>query len=819
MSARDAMSESTAGPESQLRQDAPPGDAVDVTVALTLATRLIGRIVLRAQDQDVIWQEACRVLVECRVCTTAWIGLSTHDGRGLHPVARAGQGGVLARLDGHGTGPIANAIRSRHSVVLHDIQQTRDPDLAPWRGDALRRDVRAVCILPLHAADTVIGALTLLDGQAGRFDAGTELLADLADDLSFAILRLRDAAEQHDQARRLRLIERAWRTLSAGNRALVRSTEEAQLLNEMCRRIVTVGGYRLAWVGYAQHDADKMIFPMAQVGMEYGALDNLQFTWADTAAGQTPAGVVIRTGKPCVRLSVATDPLTLRHREQAMQHGLVALSAYPLIVDEVVIGNLNIGADEPEAFGDEELAVLAELAEDLSFGISNLRIRARHRNAERTIERMAFVDPLTGLPNRTRLRERLKRLIEHTRHHYQPFALLTVNVDRFREINDVIGYQQGDTLLVELAKRLAGLIAPPASVARMGVDEFAILQPGAGAEQAENLAEVLARSFDEPFDVAEARIEVQASIGIALYPGHGAEPDSLIMRSDAAMYQAKRERTGIAVFRGDSEQDNRARLSLIADLRRAITDNQLRLYYQPKVDMPSGTICGAEALLRWDHPQHGLILPDSFIPLAERTGLINPLTYWVLNAALGQCYAWREEGIDMPLAVNLSARNLLDPHLLERLEGLLATWGAKPEWLQLELTESALMEDPAGALDVLRRLKDMGFRLYVDDFGTGYSSLSYLQRLPIDAVKIDKSFVLGMQTDRDSAIIVRSTIEMIHNIGLEVVAEGAANRVLWDQLAGFGTDVAQGMYISAPIPSEQFREWNIRFRATPLDTN
>jgi EAL domain-containing protein (putative c-di-GMP-specific phosphodiesterase class I) len=279
------------------------------------------------------------------------------------------------------------------------------------------------------------------------------------------------------------------------------------------------------------------------------------------------------------------------------------------------------------------------------------------------------------------------------------------------------------------------------------------------------------------------------------------------------MYQAKRGRAGIAVFHGASELENRERLSLMAELRHAIAENQLRLYCQPKADMPSGRVRSAETLVRWVHPERGLIMPDRFIPLAERTGLINPLTYWVLNAALGQSYAWREEGVELPLAVNLSARNLLDPRLLDRLAGLIATWGAKPEWLQFELTESALMQDPAGALDVLQRLSDMGFRLYVDDFGTGYSSLSYLQKLPIDAVKIDKSFVLGMQTDTDSGIIVRSTIEMAHHIRLEVVAEGTENRSLWDQLLGFGADVAQGSYISEPIPVGQFRDWHARFAA------
>jgi diguanylate cyclase (GGDEF)-like protein len=787
---------------------------------VTVAVGTARRILLRASDESRMLHDICDAFVAGGVCTTAWIGLLLEDGDTLHPTARAGQGGVLAALDSHvaagdgGCGPTATALRTARTVVVRELEQTSGPGFDASPADARPHGVQAVCALPLHRAGEMLGALTLLDAHALAFDASeVALLNELAEDLACAIHALRARAAEQRDAHRLQLVDRALRTLSAGNRTLTRCTEEAQLLAEMCRLIVEVGGYRLAWVSHAQDDGRQAIVLMAQAGLEHGQLNEVDLKPADTPKGQRSVGIVRRRGKPHVRLATAFRSLDHPYREKARESGIAAVSAFPLIVDDEAVGDLNIGAGDLDAFGEAELATLGELAEDLSFGISNLRMRARHRDAERTIEQMAFVDPLTGLPNRTRLRERLEGEIEQARRQHQPLALLTVNVDRFRDINDVLGFDQGDKLLVELAKRLQALIEPRGIVARVGVDEFSLLLPGGGAEQADGLAREVARSFDEPFEVAGARVEVQASIGIALFPGHGADPESLIMRSGSAMYQAKRGRAGIAVFHGDSELENRERLSLMAELRSAIAENQLRLYCQPKADMPSGRVRSAEALVRWVHPERGLIMPDRFIPLAERTGLINPLTYWVLNAALGQSYAWREEGVELPLAVNLSARNLLDPRLLDRLAGLIATWGAKPEWLQFELTESALMQDPAGALDVLQRLSDMGFRLYVDDFGTGYSSLSYLQKLPIDAVKIDKSFVLGMQSDTDSGIIVRSTIEMAHHIGLEVVAEGTENRSLWDQLTGFGADVAQGSYISEPIPVGQFRDWSARFAA------
>jgi diguanylate cyclase (GGDEF)-like protein len=779
----------------------------------------VRRLILRASDEAQLLQDVCHAIVDAGAYAMAWIGFAEHDDRKtLHPKARAGPGAsVLTPVDGTwaaegwGRGPTGAAIRNARAVVIRDVEHTTDGDLDALRAQARTQGYGAVCALPLRTRGGVLGALTILDAHAGAFDtAEMDILGELADDLAFGIESLRERKEEQCKARRLLLVDRALRTLSAGNRVLLRCTEEAQLLKEMCRAIVDIGGYRLAWVGYAQRDPAQTILPMAHAGFEDGLFQRLQLTWADTPTGQIPPAMAIRSGAPCVRLDFATDPRFAPFRKGALRRGLNASSAFPLIVDGEVLGTLDIVASEVDAFGDDELAVLTELASDLSFGISNVRVRLRQREAERTIERMAFTDALTGLPNRTRLRDRLGDEIDLARQQQHSLALLVLNLDRFRAINEVLGYRYGDRLLVDLGERLNKQIPPAASLARIGVDEFAVLLPAAGAEQADATARALVRGFDEAFDVAGTRVELQASIGIALFPGHGAEPDALIQRADAAMYEAKRDRKGIAVFRGESEPENRERLSLMADLRRAIEENQLRLYCQPKVDMTTGRVCGAEALVRWLHPQRGLVLPDRFVPFAESTGLINPLTYWVLHAALGQCYAWRAAGVELPLAVNLSARNLLDPRLLDRLTGLMTTWGATPEWLQFELTESALMEDPAGAMEVLQRLSAMGFRLYVDDFGTGYSSLSYLQKLPVDAVKIDKSFVLRMSTDRDSGVIVQSTIDMAHNIGLEVVAEGTETRLIWDQLVGFHTDVAQGNYISDPMPSGQFQEWNAR---------
>jgi diguanylate cyclase (GGDEF)-like protein len=608
-------------------------------------------------------------------------------------------------------------------------------------------------------------------------------------------------------------IERALRTLSAANRTLLRESDEPQLLEAMCRVIVDTGGYPIAWIGYAEQDADKTIRPAAYAGYEGDPAQAPQFTWAEGERGDTTTGIAIRSGNPCLGRHLLTDPqVPPMWREEARARGFAAVSAYPIRVDGSVIGALTIYSRDTDAFDEAENALLEELADDLGYGIAALRLRQRHREAEAAIERMAFHDPVTGLPNRAMLESQLAEEVVAARAQNRSFALLMVDIDRFREINEVIGYAKGDRLLQDVGQRI-GAAAPGQLLAHLGRDEFALLAYRADANQAGEIAQQILKSLEEPFDFSDFRVEVHASIGIALFPGHGTDPELLILRADAAMNRAKRAHIGYAVFRGEAENENLRRLGLVADLRRAIEGNQLLLHYQPKVDMRSSRFCGAEALVRWRHPLLGMVSPDQFIPLAEHTGLIQPLTHWVLNNALAQSYAWRESGVEVPVAVNLSMPNLRDPRLPGRIAGIMTTWGADPGWLEIEVTESSLMEDPAGTLEVMRRLDGMGLKLYVDDFGTGYSSLSYLQKLPIEAIKIDKSFVLGMVTDKDSRIIVRSTIDMAHDLGLKVVAEGVENQEIWEQLAELGCDIAQGVRISEPLAVDRFVPWQAAWRA------
>ncbi|SDZ01938.1 bifunctional diguanylate cyclase/phosphodiesterase [Nitrosomonas sp. Nm33] len=605
---------------------------------------------------------------------------------------------------------------------------------------------------------------------------------------------------------------RALSTLSAGNHTLLHASDEQELLHDMCQVIVEKGGYRVAGVAYAEHDEDKSIRYMAGIGVDKESMEALHYTWADTEMGHTAMATAIRTGQPCVGRHILTDPIYAAPayaplRELAIKLGFAAFTAFPLRLDGEVLGALGMGTIEPDAFDENEIKLLSKLADDLAYGIANLRMRIKQQAAEATIARLAFYDPLTELPNRTLLLDRLQDAIHTAKQHHRAIVLLHLNIGHFREINQVLGYRSGDQLLQQLAQRLMHTLKESDMLARVGESEFALLLPSGGADYAIQVAQRLIIALHDSVEVAGLMVDPRVSIGIALYPGHGTEADTLLRRANAATHDVCSAQGGYSFYAGGQEEESTRRLSLMGDLRQAIEQNELLLYCQPKVDIASRRVCGAEALVRWQHPAHGMLATMEFIKLAEHAGLITPLTNWMLDAVFSQSYTWHEAGLERALSVNLSAHDLYDPLLIDRIQGLFSTWGIPPELIQFELTESALMEEPTVALETLTKLKKLGTRLFIDDYGTGYSSLSYLQKLPVDSIKIDQSFVMPMVASSDSAVIVRSTIELGHNLDLEVVAEGVDSQAVWDHLAELGCDVAQGYLVSMPMPAEQFSNW------------
>jgi diguanylate cyclase (GGDEF)-like protein len=427
--------------------------------------------------------------------------------------------------------------------------------------------------------------------------------------------------------------------------------------------------------------------------------------------------------------------------------------------------------------------------------------RLRRHAAEN--EHRARHDGLTGLFNRTSFYEHVNVAISSAARSDGLAAVMIVDLDRFKEVNDTLGHHSGDLLLQHAAERLERVLRGEDALARLGGDEFAILLPDVQSEElASEVAARLCATLEAPFVLNELTVHLEASVGIAMYPAHGSDVETLMQRADVAMYVAKASTATHELYAVEHDRHSPGRLAMLGELRQALEHDQFELHYQP------------EALVRWNHPERGLVPPDDFIPLAEQTGVIKPLTAWVIDEALRQCAEWRRDGIDIQVAVNLSVRNLLDAHLPESIAAMLHRHELPPASLELEITESTIVADQVRALDVLSRLNGMGIGLSVDDFGTGYSSLAYLKDLPVRELKIDRKFVNNMTEGGDDAFIVRSTIDLGRNLGLQVVAEGVETAAVWDQLTRLGCDEAQGFYLSRPVPAQELTDWLLERRGS-----
>jgi diguanylate cyclase (GGDEF)-like protein len=449
----------------------------------------------------------------------------------------------------------------------------------------------------------------------------------------------------------------------------------------------------------------------------------------------------------------------------------------------------------------------------MSGSITDITQRKAHEEA---LVHQALHDALTGLPNRMLMLDRVGQALRVAARSKQSLALVVLGIDRFKEINDTLGYGIGDQILKEIGVRLTRTLRGSDSVARIGGDEFAVLLPDvAGELYAGHVAKKISVALSRPLDLEQHALHVGVTLGIAMYPQHGTDTDELIRHADIAMNSAKRAGTACAVYDPEQDRGSVRRLSLANDLHEALEHDALSVHFQPKIDLRSNGPQGVEALLRWDHPRQGRIPPDEIIPIAEQTGLIKPLTLWVLDASLQQLVEWQRQGIELKVAVNLSMWSLQDPKFTAEVAEALARWKVPATQLELEITESAMMSDPKRSLEILTQLSQMGVGLSVDDYGTGFSSLAYLKRLPVDTIKIDKSFVMNMDLDDGNAAIVRSTIELAHNLGLTVVAEGVENEVIAARLVELGCDTAQGYHYCRPADAESCTRW---LRESPWGT-
>jgi diguanylate cyclase (GGDEF)-like protein/PAS domain S-box-containing protein len=646
-----------------------------------------------------------------------------------------------------------HAMRSGRSLLCLDTETDERVDSALSR----KRGVRSIIAVPLLHAGSAVGLLLLYGNKAGAFgERDVTMMELLSVVLSGAMAHAAEFEAKRDQVQALARFEATFANALTG-----------MVLMDLEGRILDSNPAIQRLLGYTHDELEgnrlaKFVFP------------------ADR-----------RKTRSAFQRMVGSGGSTLR-----MQHRFLGREAQVIWVDAAA--SLVHGSEGQE-----------------SFAIAMIQDITQHKEAEAALlsqaalnEHQALHDALTGLANRTLFHTRIEHAVNPRRRTDCRCAVVVVDLDGFKEINDSLGHAAGDELLVELSRRLEGALRTSDTVARLGGDEFGVLLPEIRNRQdVLHAVERMKTAIEEPVALQGLSLSLEASIGIAMYPGDGEDVETLLRCADGAMYYAKDEKSGWAFYDASRIRHGTPRVTLMGELRRALEERELVLYYQPKAVLADGEVHAVEALLRWQHRERGLVPPDEFIPIAQQTGLIKPLTLYVVDAALEQCRAWLHEGLRLAIAVNLSARNLVDAGFPNQVAGLLERWEIEPSLLEFELTESAMLSDPGRTRLILEQLSDMGIRLSIDDFGTGYSSLAYLKRLPVNEIKVDRSFVMNMDEDEDDATIVRSTIDLGRNLGLDVVAEGVENEQVWDRLRTLGCTAAQGYYLSRPVPAADLAAW------------
>ncbi len=602
-----------------------------------------------------------------------------------------------------------------------------------------------------------------------------------------------------DVATRTDAAVRALTVLSAGNRAMAREPDEQALLEAMCQVAVEAGGYRYARVTYATPTGVQQ---MAEAGNDGGFAAFVQTCRDPTAlAQQTPLARTIASGEPVVVSDAAKDTGDLGLFQAATLCGLRSGLGLPLRLDGSILGAFSLYGAEPDMFGPREVSLLSQIADDLSFGIANARLRVQHAQAAGHVQRLAYFDAVTGLPNRT-------GFLEHAPARSGAETVLAVDIHNYWEVAATLGQACGDELLRVVAERLQAL--SPVFLARIAQSEFGLLLASTDEVAARSDAQQALDNLAAPALLSQVSADIRATVGIALPGGGRSDRLQLLQAARLAAREALKSSSKLLLAHRHLEHEWAQRLALVVDLRIAIEQHQVRLHVQPQIDLHTGRVCGMEALARWQHPTHGDVPPGRFVALAEQTGLIRPLTYAVLEAAREIAAQHAAAGMALPIAVNISAHNLHDPEFVARVTQFLERWPLPRDCLHLELTETALMEDPVLSLRVLGQLRTLGLPIYLDDFGSGYSSLAYLRELPLHGIKIDRAFIVSL-AQPGSERIVQKVIELGHALELRVVAEGVEDQATLDLLAALGCDVAQGYVIARPMPSTELAAWMQRW--------
>ncbi|MCA1431746.1 GAF domain-containing protein [Bradyrhizobium sp. BRP20] len=773
--------------------------------------------IMRAKTREELFEAACQAAVLGDLFASATIGIIDEARELVRVVAVKGR--LQERMSGRtciisadhpeGQGIIGTSLRTCRPSVMNDY--LNEPRSAYWRAQAIEDGTRAAASFPLlRAGREPVGILLFLAPEENTFTPDlVELLGRLAENVSFALDNFERAEEKARTEAQKERLTRMFAALSATNEAIMRAKSRAELFDLVCLAASNGAKFTSTTIALARAGSDRLEI-VASAGPSADTTRNVRLSVdPERPEGRGMSGTAFRTRQPCISNDYLNDGRVSAFHAIVRGDGARSGAAFPLIAHDHAVGVMIYMSTEPATFTPEFVDLLQRLADNVSFAMENFDRADEKNKADERIEYLASHDSLTDLPNRETFNALLREAIDAAQRHDHRFAVLFIDLDRFKVINDSLGHEAGDLLLLEVANRLRGALRASDVVARLGGDEFVVILDQCGEiEDVQRIATGLLAALAEPMQLAGHECHSTASIGIAMYPANGSDAQTLTKNADMAMYLAKEDgKNGYRFFSNEVKTQSIERLSLESALRRALEREQFSLNYQPKVDMATGQITGVEALLRWAHPDLGNVSPAQFIPLAEETGLIVPIGRWVLEEACAQAMAWQRRGLlPLSMAVNLSPRQFADEHLLQDVDEALAASGMSPVLLQLEVTESMMMRNVGRALKVLDSIQSRGIRLAIDDFGTGYSSMSLMKHFPIDTIKIDRSFVRDLPQDSEDQAIAQAIISMGKALGMTVVAEGVENAEQEAFLRAHGCDEMQGFLISKPLPARQMGE-------------
>ena len=759
----------------------------------------INGAIVRIRDRQSLFEEVCRIAVETGGLPFAFLCIVEEAEMRLRAVATAGRDdGFLEKTrarhslrddapEGHGIA--AKSVREKRTVIVNDTET--HPDIA-YRGKFTERGILSAAALPLIIAGKAVGTLGLHAAEVDFFDGDElKLLTEVTANIAFALEHLQGEAK-------VRRLTRVYAVLSGINTLIVRTRDRGELFEEACRIAVEAGGFKLCWLGQVDPTTTQLKIAAWQGG-DRAYMDQIPLGLGEDGEGVGLAARAVREAKPVIVEDIQSDPRITLDAE-ALKRNLHSLVILPLIVSDSVVGVLALYASEIGFFNDDEMRLLTELAGDIAFAMDNIQKQER-------LDYLAYYDPLTGLANRTLFLERMSQYMRGAASASHKLAVLLVDVERFKSINDSLGRPSGDALLMQMAKWLILKTGDAGLLARVGADHFALMLPQAQGESdvAQFVNETVTAFMKHPFRIDEGVFRLAVKIGVALFPEDGADADTLFRNAEAALKRAKKRGERYLFHTQQMTESVAAKLSMENKLRQALDRGEFMLHYQPKGNLNSGRLSGAEALIRWNDPRTGLTPPGLFIPILEETGLIHDVGRWALRQAIADHLRWRAAGLQaVRIAVNVSPLQLRDRGFIDELRQIIGVDPHAAAGLELEITESVLMEDVKHSITTLEAIRKMGIVLAIDDFGTGFSSLSHLARLPVDTLKIDRSFVTSMTSGPQGLALVSTIINLAHSLKLKVVAEGVETDEQSRLLRLLGCDEMQGYLFSKPVACDLF---------------